>query len=40
MTELLELDRDRLVLWLFARRVVESVHWPTLSEMARRIAPI
>ena len=39
MAELLELDPDRLVLWLLARCVVESVHWPTLSKVARRIAP-
>ncbi|MDQ3642355.1 MAG: aminoglycoside phosphotransferase family protein, partial [Actinomycetota bacterium] len=32
-------DRDRVGLWLFARCVVESVHWPVLGEVARRLAP-
>jgi streptomycin 6-kinase len=39
MADLLELDPDRLLLWLFARCVQESPHWPALAEVARRIAP-
>jgi len=36
---LLELDSERLLLWLFARCVIESAHWPGLAEIARRLAP-
>ena len=36
---LLGLDAERLLLWLFARCVVESLHWPWALEMARRIRP-
>jgi streptomycin 6-kinase len=36
---LLGLDADRLLLWLFARCVVESVHWPWALEIARRVRP-
>ena len=36
---LLQLDSDRLLLWLFARCVIESAEWPNLAEVARRIAP-
>jgi streptomycin 6-kinase len=36
---LLELDADRLLLWLFARCVQESADWPGLAEVARRIRP-
>ena len=36
---LLDLDPDRLMLWLFARCVQESPHWPWLAPVARRIAP-
>ena len=39
MADLLGLDADRLRLWLFARCVQESVDWPGLAEVARRIAP-
>ena len=39
IAELLQLDSDRLLLWLFARCVVESAEWPTLADVARRIAP-
>ena len=35
----LALDPDRLLLWLFARCVIESVEWPALADIARRIAP-
>jgi streptomycin 6-kinase len=36
---LLELDRHRLLLWLFARCVQESPDWPALADIARRVAP-
>ncbi len=39
MAELLALDPDRVLLWLFARCVVESVDWPTLAPIARLVAP-
>lgn len=39
MAELLNLDVDRLLLWLFARCVQESLDWPPLADIARRIAP-
>jgi streptomycin 6-kinase len=39
MADLLDLDSDRLLLWLFARCVQESPDWPGLAEVARRIAP-
>lgn len=39
MADLLALDRERLLLWLFARCVQESPTWPGLAEVARRIAP-
>jgi len=39
MADLLGLDGDRLILWLFARCVQESPDWPALTEIARRIAP-
>jgi streptomycin 6-kinase len=39
MADLLELQRDRLLLWLFARIVQESPGWPELAEVALRIAP-
>jgi streptomycin 6-kinase len=39
MADLLELDRDRLLVWLFARCVQESPEWPALADVARRIAP-
>jgi streptomycin 6-kinase len=38
MAELLELDRDRVRLWLFARCVQESLHDPTMRAPARRLA--
>jgi streptomycin 6-kinase len=34
IADLLELDRDRLRLWLFARCVQESPQWPGLAEVA------
>ncbi len=39
MADLLGLDRDRLLLWLFARCVIESAEWPGLAEVARQIPP-
>lgn len=39
MAHLLDLDRDRLRLWLFARCVQESPGWPGLADVARRVAP-
>ena len=36
--DLTGLDKDRAGLWLFARCVVESIHWPVLREVARRLA--
>lgn len=39
IADLLGLDRDRLLLWLFARCVQESPDWPGLVQVARAIAP-
>ena len=39
MAGLLDLDPDRLRLWLFARCVQESPDWPMLARVARTIAP-
>ncbi len=39
MAALLELDCERLLLWLFARCVQESVDRPMLAAVARRVAP-
>jgi streptomycin 6-kinase len=39
MADLLDLDGERLLLWLFARCVQESPDWPGLGQVARRIAP-
>jgi streptomycin 6-kinase len=39
MAELLGLETERLLLWLFARCVQESVDWPQVAEVARRLAP-
>jgi hypothetical protein len=36
---LLELDAERLQLWLFARCVVESADWPGLADVAATLAP-
>jgi streptomycin 6-kinase len=40
MADLLGIDRERLLLWLFARCVQESPGWPGLADVARRIAPV
>jgi streptomycin 6-kinase len=39
MADLLDLDPDRLLLWLFARCVQESPDQPGLANVARQIAP-
>lgn len=39
IADLLGLDRERLLLWLFARCVQQSPSCPALAETARRIAP-
>jgi streptomycin 6-kinase len=39
MAELLDLDVDRVLLWLFARCVIESPEWPALLDVARQLAP-
>ena len=39
MAGLLDLDRRRVRLWLFARCVQESVEEPALREVAARLAP-
>jgi len=39
MADLLDLNAERLRLWLFARCVQESLDWPDLANIARRIAP-
>jgi streptomycin 6-kinase len=39
MADLAGLDRDRVVLWLFARCVQEAPEWPGLAEVARHLAP-
>ena len=39
LAELLGLDGDRLLLWLFARCIQESAAFPALADIARRIAP-
>jgi hypothetical protein len=39
MADLLDLDADRLLLWLFARCVQESAEFPDLAHVARLVAP-
>ena len=39
LADLLDLDRERLVLWLFARCVQESPDWPVLADVALHLAP-
>jgi streptomycin 6-kinase len=39
MAGLLDLDRARVRLWLFARCAQESPDWPGLDDVARRLAP-
>jgi streptomycin 6-kinase len=40
MADLLDLDSERLLLWLFARCVQESLDWPLHAAVARRLAPV
>ncbi len=35
----LDINPDRLLLWLFARCVIESSDWPGMADVARRLAP-
>jgi streptomycin 6-kinase len=39
MAGLLDLDAERLGLWLFARCVEESPEWPRMAEVAMQLAP-
>jgi streptomycin 6-kinase len=39
MADLVDVDRERLLLWLFARCIQESLDWPHLAAVAERIAP-
>jgi streptomycin 6-kinase len=39
MADLLGLDPDRLILWLFARCALESPDSTWLGDVARRLAP-
>jgi streptomycin 6-kinase len=39
IADLLRLDQERLRLWLFARGVRETLEFPALAEIARRVAP-
>jgi streptomycin 6-kinase len=39
LAELAGLDRERVLLWLFARCVVESAGWAEMRAVAARVAP-
>ena len=39
MADLVDVDRQRMLLWLFARCIQESLDWPHLAAIAQRIAP-
>lgn len=39
MADLLDLDREHVRRWLFARCVVGAAEWPALLEVARRVTP-
>ena len=39
MADLVDVDRQRLLLWLFARCIQESLDWPPLAAVAQRVAP-
>ncbi len=39
MADLVDVDRQRMILWLFARCIQESLDVPQLAEVAQRIAP-
>jgi streptomycin 6-kinase len=38
MADLLDLDRERVRLWLFARSVQELLEWPNLADVARQLS--
>ncbi len=40
MADLLDLECDRVTLWLFARCVLESLERPELLDVAARVAPL
>jgi streptomycin 6-kinase len=39
MASLLDLDLDRILLWLFARAVEASPYWAGMADLARSLAP-
>jgi streptomycin 6-kinase len=39
IADLVGVDPERLLLWLFARYVQESLDWPSLAPIARQLAP-
>jgi hypothetical protein len=39
MADLLDIGRERVRLWLFARCVVGAAAWPELLQVARQVAP-
>jgi hypothetical protein len=39
MASLLDLDLDRILLWLFARAVEASPYWLGMADLARTLAP-
>jgi len=39
LADLAGLDRDRVLLWFFARCVQETPQWPALADVARMLAP-
>jgi streptomycin 6-kinase len=40
LAELVDLDPQRVVRWLFARCVQESIEWPGLAVVAEQLAPV
>jgi streptomycin 6-kinase len=40
MALLLNLDRDRILRWLFARAVEASPYWPGMADLARALYPL
>jgi streptomycin 6-kinase len=40
MALLLDLDRDRILRWLFARAVEASPYWPGMADLARALYPL
>ena len=39
MASLVDVDRERVRLWLFARCVVGAAGWPDLLDVARQVVP-